>query len=175
MFTYLNRYNEVEPYIDLEEVTKMIDFSKCTQADNTFSQAKVKNIYADFSNCTKLYLTFSNADGIMPLDNIFIKVSEKCTSFNSTFAYDANLTTIRFLEGSVIAATISFAQSTNLTVESAINIIETLKNYAGTDEDGTCTLTFAKAVWTRLDASGIAPPSESTWKDYVSSKGWKTA
>ena len=172
MFAFLNRYAETEPYIDLEHITKMIDFSKCTWADSTFANANIKNIYADLSNCTRLYLTFSNADGVMALDNVYIKVSEKCTSYSSTFNYAYNLTTIRFLEGSVIAATISFAQCTKLTVESTLSIIEALKNYAGTDSEGAYTLTFPSAVWDRLEASGITPPSENTWKDYVYSKGW---
>ena len=87
MFAYMNRFSELEESIDLEHITKMIDFSACVDASDVFIQSSIKNIYADFSNCTVMYRTFSNGDGAQKLDNIYIKVSDKCTSFNNTFAY----------------------------------------------------------------------------------------
>lgn len=81
------------------------------------------------------------------------------------------------LENIVIEGTlgrsINMQWSTKLTVESALSIINSLKDYTGTDKFGTYTLTFADEVWVRLET--VTPPDGYTsWRSYTESKGWLT-
>ena len=158
------------PVMDFTEFSKMIDFSELNQASQIFRDARIKNLTVDFSNATIFSLTFFTGDGGW-LNNLTIKVSEKCTNFSSAFAYTNMLTNLTFTEDSVIAATIQLQQSP-LTVESMKSVIGALKNYAGTDKEGTCQVKFSDSCWAKLEADSIAPDG-GTWQNYViSTLGW---
>lgn len=173
MFSYLNWSYDEESQIDLTEICKKIDFSNCKSAQQVFENAKAINITVDFSNCEKLVRVFTTTDG-GNLDNIRIKISEKATNIDAQCFRNTSLQNFEFLEGSVVGTTLTFQYSTKLTVESAKNIINTLKNYAGTDNSMVHTLTLSSTTWDILEASGAAPNGGS-WKDYVNSIGWNYA
>lgn len=167
MFMGFNRNKTINGMIDMSEICKHIDFSGCTQAISVFQNAKAKNITCDFSNCTSLSSCFNCSDGGQ-LDYINIKVTEKCTGFGNTFHYCSALTEFRFLEGSVVAATISFSRSTKLSHDSIVNIVNTLS----TTVTGK-TLSLSKtAVNTAFETSeGAADGSTSTeWTNLVATK-----
>ena len=178
MFCHTNRDQTFEELTDISHIE--FDFSKINSKVNDrginymFYNAYVDNIILDLTNVTSIsnLFTYSDSGDIGP-KNITLTVSESLTAYSNTFNYLKSPTRIIFTEGSVIARSINFQYCTKLVAESAISIINALKNYLGTDKELTYTLTLPSAVWDRLEASGI-PPSESTWKDYVSNvKGWK--
>lgn len=121
-------YSSVSDAIDFTEICKIIDFSKCKSATNIFKNAQnIFNITCDFSNALTLDNTFNSSDGGTKMNHIKLKVTEKCTSFSSTFHYCKQLTHLTFLEGSCIAAKIAFSHSP-LNKDSIVNIINTLSS-----------------------------------------------
>ena len=125
MLYMCNNVNWNSTKIDLSEFCKHFDFSQCTSAENMFQNAVAQNITVDFSNCTTLKNTF-NGNNNGKLDNITLKVSNKCTTFQGAFDYQNQLTNIIFVEGSEITENINFNRSSLLTKESLMSIINAL-------------------------------------------------
>ncbi len=141
MFRYFNRDPNINnDLFDMTDVCKHFDFSECTQAYGTFENARIKNITADFGNCTTLERVCTCGSG-GNVNNINLRVTDKCTNFNNAFTYMGNLTDIKFTDDSVIARNISFAQSTKLSKES----IESIINALSVSETGR-TLTLSKTA-----------------------------
>ena len=115
--------------LDLTNVCKKIDFSKCKSATNTFANGRMDNITADFSGCEILSQTFSQNDmSDRVLTNVTIKVSEKCV-FDNTFTYCSSLISLIFMEGSVIGQKgLDLQRSTKLSKASFYSIINALSN-----------------------------------------------
>lgn len=157
MFYYFARIKSYDnEMIDFTEINKMLDFSGCTKATNTFRNACIKNLYCDFSNCTQLTNTFVTDSGGM-IDFITLKVSEKATSYNGTFSYASRLTDLKFTEDSVIAGSINLQWSTLLKKASIENIISVLSK---TTSGLTITLSaeavnnaFTAEEWEALEAT----------------------
>lgn len=160
MFTYLNRSGDT--YFDMDELCKKLDFSQIISAQNMFANAQVKNITVDFSNCTTIQGCFSAGDG-GAVNNITLKVSEKCTNMSNVFYYQSTyLTDLKFTDDSVInSSQIDLKRATNLTHESLMSIINALKDYSGTST----TMTIA------LGETNINKLSDSE-KAIASGKGW---
>lgn len=140
-----------------------------TEISNAYTYSQITDTKKDiiFTGGT-LYGTFSNATKMKTIRKLSVI---ETTVYNSTFNTARALENI-VMEG-IIGSTINFQWSTLLTAESAISIINCLKDYTGTDQFGTYTLTFADEVWTRLET--VTPPDEYTsWKNYVEDKGWLT-
>lgn len=177
IFYYTNRDNAAQ-LVDISHIK--FDFSKIGfnyNISNVFLNAAVDNIILDLTPIKKVSQLFVYSDSSTKPTKITLTVTEDLTSYSNPFYYLNNTkgVNIQFTEGSVIAASISFSYTTGLIVESAINIINTLKNYVGTDQEFIYTLTFPTEVWDRLEASGITPPSGNTWKEHVNNKGWAYA
>lgn len=161
MMNYFNRnasYNS--ELIDLTEFCQHIDFSQATTLSGTFGNARVKNITADFSNATSLSNCFSCNNG-GEIDNIVLKVSEKCTSYYNTFYLLRKLTNLTFTEDSVIAADISLSYSSSLTHDSLMSIINALKDFSGTTT--TKTLSLHADAKARLTDAEIAIATQKGW------------
>lgn len=95
------------------------------------------------------------------------------TIFTSTFNSCSNLKNISF-EG-VIGRSISFT-SCPLTVESMKNIILHLKNYKGTANEGTYTLTLKDTCKTEMAKLGaIKEFNNKTYDVYITDIGWNLA
>jgi hypothetical protein len=123
-FGSVMKSGDVPKITDFTELSKMIDFSNVTRAQNTFDSATLKNLTVDFSNVTNMNNCFVANNG-GTIENITIKVSEKCTSYAGTFSMRRDTTRIIFTEDSVIAASINF-QYSPLTKESITSIINAL-------------------------------------------------
>lgn len=166
MFSCYNRDRHLGEYADMTEILSKIDFSKCLTATNVFALARVKNVYCDFSSAESMIRTFDDSDG-GSVNYIRLKVSEATTKFENTFAYTTKLTDIIFVDGSVIAANISFDRSP-LNVESIKSITNALSD-STTDK----TVTFKlSAVNTAFEtAEGLADGSESQdWLNLIATK-----
>lgn len=125
-FAYCNWLYGIErlPPIDMSNFE--IDFSNCTILRHTFKNANIKNIFIDASNVTSMQETFDCSDG-GHIDNITIKISEKCTQYSGPFYYTQYLTELTFVEGSVIAANgVNLQWSKDLTKNSVVSVINVL-------------------------------------------------
>ena len=100
----------------------------------------------------------------------FPPVNNTNTTHNCRYCYALRRCNIT----GVITMTSSFAESSLLETEDAINTILHLKDY-GSDTANMYkkTITFHADVWAKLDALGNASPNGNTWKEYVSDLGWK--
>ena len=96
-----------------------------------------------------------------------IEVSETAT-FPNAFNYCNSLTDITMT--GTLASSVNLSWSP-LSVESMKSIISCLKNFTGTGNEQTCTLTFSDACWASLEADSTSPVG-GAWKDYVISLGW---
>ena len=151
MFEYFNRNKSYSTaLIDLTALCEHLNFSKITTAAYMFNNARVKNVTVDLSNATSLAYSFNCGNG-GEMENVRIKVSEACTNYSAAFAYMYTIKDFIFLEGSVIAASIAFGNSSVLSDESINSIIVALKDLTGTTSK---TLTVHKKVYDRIVADG---------------------
>lgn len=129
MFYNFNKISSstADDLLDFSDVD--IDFSGSTRFTNTFQDARIKNLYVDASNATAMNSTFNGGNGGY-IDNLTLKVSDKCAAFGATFGYMNHTKEIRFTDDSVIAATTGFPQSTKLSKESIESIIGALSESA---------------------------------------------
>ena len=118
-----------------EEMTSIdesiVVFSQCTAMNFTFQDSTFDIVRLDCSSTKTMNSTFNMGNGTSyGIREIYIKVTDLCTSFSSTFAYCNNLEKIMFTDDSVIGANISFAQSNKLSHDSLMSIISALKCYS---------------------------------------------
>lgn len=126
--------------VDFAELNKMLDFSQATSMTTTFDSAWIKNLTIDCSNVTSMNQTFVRNNG-GEIDNITIKVSEKCVTFSNFFGYRSDTTTIKFTDDSVIAVTLTFKDVVKLNKASFESIINALSTTASGK-----TVTFSKTA-----------------------------
>lgn len=143
----------------------IVDFSECTDMTYAFADSTFDTVILNCSNAKTMVSTFNMGNGTSyGIREIYIKVTDLCTSFSSAFDYNFNLEKIMFTEDSVIGANISFAKSNKLTHESLMSIINALKDYSGTGTTRTLTLhATSKANLT------------DTEKAIATQKGWTIA
>jgi hypothetical protein len=127
MFFNFNRDGGDNLY-DMTELCKRLDFSGCIDAGNIFCNARADKITVDFSNATSLNSTFAGGDGGGAVETLTLKITNKCSSFSSTFNYCNNLKNLTFMEGSEIVASLNLKWSTSLTKASIENVINTLSS-----------------------------------------------
>lgn len=120
----------------------------------------------DSGNCTRMVDVFYEATKMHTIPRFNMT---SCTNANNAFYKASALRNITF-EGT-IPVSISFSYSP-LTVESMKSIITHLKNYAGTDKEFTCKVTFSSACLTALEAEGATSPNGNNWLDYMTDLGW---
>ena len=106
-----------------------IDASSATESTDFFYNASVKNINVDLSNSNSLIRAFCGSNRGL-VNNITVKVSEKCASFSQAFYYNVNANyctdVVRFAEGSVIAAgnlNLSYCRQSKESLASVINAL----------------------------------------------------
>lgn len=165
MFLYFGR--EKEEIFDFTDICKMIDFSKIRWASSVFMNACGRNITCDFSNCEQLSSTFAISDG-GNLDNIYIKVSEKAKTFNSTFLGCLYLTEFRFLEGSVVAGSGLSFQWSPLSHDSIVSVINALSNTTSGLSVGFSKSAVNKAFETSAGAADGSTSAE--WQSLIATK-----
>ena len=172
MFQNCNFANDTP--IDMTEICEKLDLTECVNATNMFSNVHMKNITVDLSNVTNMTNCFNQSNGGR-IKDIYLKVSEKCTTFTSAFAYMGNkieggyCETLIFLEGSVIAANgLVFNKWNYLNKESITSIINAL---SPTTTKLTITLSKVsvnKAFETSKGASDGSTSSE--WASLIATK-----
>jgi hypothetical protein len=150
MFENFNRAR----FTDIATITPdIVDFSNCTEAKSTFRNATVSPLVVDFSNVTLLSYTFATDNGGQ-MKETTIKVTEKLTSASNAFLH--NQYGASFTDDSVIACSISFAQSSALSKTALDSIINAL-----------ATVTTAQTLTLH---SGVAVSDEQ--KATIQNKGW---
>lgn len=160
---------------DIEEQNGIVfDFSKCTDFTRAFCSGLFEEFnIIDMSSMGKATQLMFYGGYDVPLKPTRIEklVFAETTELNvNSFQFAGALQYIGF-EGT-IANTINFSWSP-LVPESMKKAILCLKNYSGTDEEFTYTITFSDACWTALEADSTAP-NGMTWTEYVDSLGWNT-
>ena len=167
MFYAFNRDKTLGERADMTEICKHIDFSGCISTTNLFKDAKADNITCDFSSATSLNGTFACSDGGQ-MNNITIKVTEKCTNYSNAFSYASRLIELRFTDDSTIVANLDLMRSTQLSHDSIVNVINTLSSV----ETGKTISLSKTAVNTAFETSaGAADGSTSTeWTNLVATK-----
>ena len=145
------------------DVLKMVDFSKVNVFNWMFRSCKCTHlgVIDTRGQSSYLYEMFYSAQLLETIDKIILK-DDGDQQFLTTFAGTRKLTTITF-EG-VIGQNINFDQSSNLTHDSLMNIIEHLKDYSGTTTTKTLTL--------HADAKARLTDEE---KAIATQKGWTIA
>lgn len=155
----------------LERQGISLTFPNCYNISAVFHSSLFTEIgILDFSTVTQAapgYI-FNACKNLHTIEKIILSnvVSMK---FSDWFLNCTALENITF-EGE-IANSINF-QWSPLSVASMKSIISCLKNYSGTDYDGTYSLTFSDTCWAALEADSTSP-SGGLWQDYVYSLGWQ--
>ena len=116
------------------------------------------------------YYTFGMSE---KLHTIAVVRSEETTLYTDAFVNNNSLRNITF-EG-VIGRNISFRQSPLLTIDSLKNIISHLKDYTGTGNEHTYTLTLSSASKKALQNEGTTSPNGNTWAEYIDDLKWNLA
>lgn len=115
-----------ENALDYRKFAHLLDFSQAAETNGTFYSARINYIDVDFSNSKNLQNCFSAEWNKTYLTDLTLKVSQKCTNYSNAFIYQVDLTNLTFVEGSVIAASISFNRSPKLTKASLLSIFTAL-------------------------------------------------
>ena len=158
----------------LDEAGVKLDLSKSINVNALFAWAQITHIGEIDITAAREDATnnmFSSCSDLTSIDKLILR-SDGSQSFGTgPFTGCAALKNIT-IEG-IIGNSISF-QYSPLTTASMKSIITHLANYEGTDNEGTCTVTFSDACWTALEADSAAPDG-GTWKSYVNDVlGWLT-
>lgn len=151
----------------------LIDFSFCGVFTNCFSYSeKIERLgVLDFrkGTTTASSSVFSYCKALHTIEELILNDSGTQT-FSSWFSNATALENVTIT--GVIGKSISFSNSSKLTYESLISIINALKDYSGTSYDGTYKLTLSTSSKTLLEEQGNVSPNGNTWIDYIGDKGW---
>lgn len=155
----------------LEKYGGKLDFSNCTLGNYTFDGAVVSRL-PELNMAKGTFTCFvRNCKSLVTIDKIICS-STGNQNFTQTFNGCSKLKNIAF-EG-VIGRSISFSVSP-LSVESIKNIISRLKDYSGTDNEYTYTVTFKTSAFNALEAEGATAEyngTACTWAELIGFKKW---
>ena len=152
----------------LQKCGVTLDTKNSTTFNFMLNEAWVEKVgEIDITGATAGLTPFRNALNLISVDKLTVLETQDLTD---AFANAKKLTEIRI--GGTIGRNLNM-QWCPLSVDSMKNIISCLKNYKGTDNDLSYTLTFGDARWSALEADSTSP-NETTWKEYVNSLGWNT-
>lgn len=155
-----------------ETVGVDIDWSLCNNFNGLLIHTPVKYVgVIDMRAAQYASTMFYNAKELEEVEKIILPST--ALSFGTLGFSAVSLKEIRF-EGT-LQTSVNFASISNLTLDSAKNILTHLKDFSTeTGKEHTCTVSFHANTWTLLDADNTAPGGVS-WRDYVSeSLCWNT-
>jgi hypothetical protein len=132
-----------------------------------FFRSNLSYIEINMRNATTINGAFAESYSLVTL---VIEFGENIVDTSSAFNGANSLRNL--IASGIIATTISFASSAKLTAESAISVINCLKDFSGTENELVHTITFHANTKTALDALGAVAPNGLTWLEYALSKGW---
>lgn len=133
---------------------------------NTFQRSRFEYIKVCMKNATIISSAFEET---YDTDTIEVEFGESITNAEKAFA---NTRVKNVIASGVIPISMSFSSTSSLTAESAISIINALKDYSGTDKEFTQTITFSAETKSALEALGATSPNGNTWLEYIGDKGW---
>ena len=154
----------------LEELGIVLDFSNTTYFNYPFDNSQITRVgIIDTSSVSSLNYFLNNSKHLQYIEKFIFKSDGTQTFTSLTFQSCNSLSDVIF-EGCV-GQSLS-VQWCPLNLESAKSLINCLKDYSGTDKDGTYKITFSSTTKTLLEADGNTAPHGGTWLDYVEHKGW---
>ena len=139
-------------------------------ANQMYDNSKITNtkVPIDISSCSGNTANMFRNSSIHTIPQLIVSQTAS-VSLNKTFTDATQLSSITI--SGVIMSNCNM-EWCPLDLQSMLNVIEHLKNYVGTDEEGAYKLTFNDDCWNLLNAYD-KPPSGQTWQDYVQySLGW---
>lgn len=141
--------------------------SGTTPGRNMFYNSKITDTKVPiYANNNSLYQCFNMASSLKTIRLLSVY---ETTTFDVAFTQCTNLENITF-EGT-IGKSLDMQYSSNLTLESAKNVLTHLKDFSGGAEYS-CTIYLSGATWALLDAVGATSPNGNTWREYVDDKKW---
>lgn len=161
-----------DPESILNALGLKLDFSRCTNFVQFLSYCAVKRLgTVDTRSATTLRLAFYSAQKLETIEKLILAEDGSQTIENSTsFTGMIKLQEIR-IEG-LFGQSVSFSSSTLLSLESLKSIINALKDYSGTENEGINKVTFSGESKNKLEIEGSTSPNGNTWLEYIRDKGW---
>lgn len=148
-----------------------LDFSNCA----TLARAFASNLFCelnvvDLSSATNTTQTFAgNSYKTLKKINKLI-FSEDTVIASDMFVNASELEEV--ICAGVIASSISFQWSKNLTAKSARSVLLALKDFSGTSKAQTVKVTIPAVAWESLNSTYETPNGEADWQQYAEEKGW---
>lgn len=153
------------PIRDIEATTR----STSIFAYSDITDTKVSVIIASNTSANKLK-TFASASHLVTIRKFVVN---ELIDMSAQFGGCSKLLNLT-IEGKI--GTNANFQWSPLTLESAISVINALKNFNNPEDQSgmfTCTVQFADVTWGLLDADPH-PSGDGTWRDYLAYIGWNT-
>lgn len=162
MFRYFNYTSTNEPIDLVEHLAELgvtLDFSNMTTNTYLFERAKISRVgVVNFAKCGGIENTFLNCSYIETIEGLVFNNSGSQIWY-SAFNGCTNLKNVNSVTG-VIGQNANLS-ACPLTVQSAINFINTLKDYSGTTT--TRTLTLNSTTKANLTEADIATITQKGW------------
>lgn len=158
----------------LEKAGVTLDFSEATTGYQCFSGSNFTRLgIIDFRKHTYSHTIFFSGCKYLEKIDMFYPPQVAVTGHNNDFHDCKALKHLTI--GADIWRTINL-KSSPLTLESAISVVTHLKDYSGTENEFTYTVTFSTTTWGYLDAEGeTASPNGNSWREYINDKGWNAS
>lgn len=178
--TFLFRDSEQhtpEPYDlveRLEECGVTIDLSNCTSVTYCFYKSAFTHLpVLDFRNAGDTTKNLGcGGEYTRKIDKIIL--TEDGQPLSDYFSYAYSLEEVE-IEGSIAGGSLNIKNSPKLTLDSLKSILTALKDYSGTTNEYSYTVTLRSENWAVLEADGATAPNGMTWVEYISAKGWNNA
>lgn len=149
----------------LNECGVKLDLSKATSADSCFYSSCITRV-------PEINLQSWSGGGVF-FGYSRIQTVDKFTA-HPNFSFGKIFTQANYLKNITFAGEICSDLNMSyspLSTDSMKNIIQHLKVYDGTENDGVYKLTFSETCWQKLEKEPM--PLGISWKEYVISKGWQ--
>lgn len=155
-------------YWNYKNYNPKYDIKPATHCGSMFQNSSIRDtkVTVDVSTCTSFATVFAYASRLTTIQKLIVSEQIKYDNWFVGCNVLANIV----IEG-VIANSISFSASP-LTAESAISVINALKDYSGTSSEYAHTITFSSTTKEALEALGATAPDGLTWLEYAQAKGW---
>ena len=164
----LNLYGSFKKYGTKLDTSRTTTLGYYFQNAKTYIIPEISLVGVTSSNGTAYAFASSS---IVDIKNLIFKDDGTTPIASTIFTNATSLKEIR-VRGT-IGQSISF-KSCPLSVASMKNIITHLKNFIGTADELTYTITFSDDCWAALEADSTAPDG-SAWREYIDTKlGWLT-
>lgn len=135
----------------------------------SFAMSKITDTKVGLINCTVITQAFRYNTAIERIPELNISESTDVGSDKSPFLGATKLSDITMT--GVLAKSIIFS-SCPLSVTSLKSIISCMKDFSGTENEYTCTITFNSNYFSKLEEEGNASPNGNTWAEYVDDLKW---